>query len=59
MDFKFELNARVGLRGSNETGIVVGRADYSADENRYLVRYKAGDSRLVEQWWQESALEAR
>jgi hypothetical protein len=54
--FLFNLNQKVRLIDSQEHGTVVGRAEYSSDENRYLIRYKAGDGRLTEVWWNESAI---
>lgn len=56
--FKFQLKQMVALDTSNETGTVVGRAEYTYAEPSYLVRYKAGDGRQVDQWWTEEALEA-
>lgn len=57
MNFKFTLNQEVTITASGETGEVIGRAEYSYAERSYLVRYKAGDDRAVEQWWTEQALE--
>ncbi|MCQ9146111.1 hypothetical protein [Ochrobactrum sp. BTU2] len=54
--WKLELGQTVTLAMSGEQGVVVGRAEYEIDEDRYLVRYKAGDGRLVENWWPESAI---
>ncbi len=54
--FKFELEATVGIKASQESGEVVARSEYSTNENQYLVRYMAGDGRAVESWWGESAL---
>lgn len=54
--FKIEMSARVKLVESDETGKVIGRAEYDFAENSYLVRYKAGDGRQVESWITESAL---
>jgi hypothetical protein len=54
--FAFELKQIVRLIESNETGTVIGRAQYVVSEASYLVRYKAGDGRQVEGWWGESAL---
>jgi hypothetical protein len=56
MNFAFELNQQVSILASNESGKVIGRAQYSTGENTYLIRYKAADGRAVEQWWGESAL---
>lgn len=54
--FEFSLGDTVAIAASGEAGKVIGRAEYAHDENSYLVRYKAGDGRAVEAWWQESAL---
>lgn len=58
--FKFGLGqiVKIGVSDSQEYGKVVGTAFYGHMENCYLLRYKAGDGRAVEQWWTESALEA-
>lgn len=56
--FKFELKAKVRIAASGEQGEIIGRAEYSTTPlPSYLVRYKAGDGRGVEQWWTEDALE--
>lgn len=55
---KYQLNQIVKLVSSEETGTIVGRAEYVSNENSYLVRYKAGDGRQVETWWSESAIQA-
>lgn len=55
--FAFSLNDNVRISCSGETGLIVGRAEYSHYDNRYLIRYKAADGRAVEDWWPESALE--
>lgn len=57
-NFAFELKDKVKLIESNETGSVIGRAEYSESANTYYFRYRAGDGRQVEAWWTESALEA-
>lgn len=57
MSFKFELGSKVKITASDEVGDVIGRAEYSAASNTYLIRYKAGDGRAVESWWNEDALE--
>lgn len=51
-----ELNTPVTINVSGETGIVIGRAEFTASENSYQVRYKAADGRAIECWWNESAL---
>jgi len=55
--FKFALNDRVKLSESEEKGTVIGRAEYVHCESNYLIRYRAGDGRLIESWWTESAIE--
>jgi hypothetical protein len=57
MPFKRELGDIVTLDHSGESGQVIGRAEYDTAEPSYLIRYKAGDGRQVEQWWSESAIE--
>lgn len=54
--FKFEIGDRVELTESNESGSVIGRAEFEHAENTYYVRYRAGDGRQVECWWGESAI---
>lgn len=39
-----------------EIGKVVARAEYLNGQDKYLVRYKAGDHRMVETWWDNDAL---
>lgn len=53
-EFKFSIRDRVKLALSGEAGIVVGRAQYQAAENGYLVRYVAADGRQVETWFGSS-----
>lgn len=56
--FKFFLGQLVSLAANPlETGTVIGRAEYQNNENNYLVRYRASDGRVVEQWWGESAFQ--
>ncbi|WP_186191021.1 hypothetical protein [Burkholderia gladioli] len=57
MAFKFNLGDSVEISASGEIGSVIGRADYTADENRYFLRYKAADGTASESWWAEGALE--
>jgi seryl-tRNA(Sec) selenium transferase len=54
--FKFELNQEVKIFRSNESGVIIGRAEYVSGLNNYFVRYVAADGRAVEAWWQEDAL---
>jgi hypothetical protein len=56
MSFKFDLSQEVTVDVSGESGVITGRAEYTADENMYRLRYKAADGRGVENWWPESAL---
>jgi len=56
--FAFGLRQLVGLVGSDERGTVIGRADYAENGRSYLVRYRAGDGRMTEAWWNEPALAA-
>lgn len=56
--FKYENSDSVKITASEEAGIVIARADYECCDNQYLIRYKAGDGRAVEQWWTETAIEA-
>jgi hypothetical protein len=56
--FKFEIGQQVKLVWSDECGQVIGRAEYSAGEALYQIRYRAGDKRQTEAWWGESAVEA-
>lgn len=57
-NFSFDLKQVVKISESGETGTIIGRAEYTLQENQYLLRYKAADGRATEQWWAESALEA-
>ena len=54
--FKFMLGEQATITASGEGGEIIGRAQYKAAENSYLLRYRAGDGRAVEAWWCESAL---
>ena len=54
--FEFALKERVKLQLSDETGCVIGRAEYTNSGNSFLVRYKAGDGRQVESWIAADAL---
>jgi len=55
-EFKFCNGDKVMIECSGEEGVILGRAEYSTSENQYYLRYKAGDGRAVDSWWQESAL---
>jgi hypothetical protein len=56
--FLYEMKATVKMTESNEQGAVIGRAEYQDHVNSYLVRYRAGDGRQSEGWFDESAIEA-
>jgi hypothetical protein len=56
--FRYELDQTVRLPLSDESGIVIGRAQYTDANNNYLVRYRSGDGRQVECWHTELAIEA-
>lgn len=53
--FQFNLGDDVRV-SANETGQVIGRAEYLHAEPSYYVRYTAADGRRVEAWWGDSAL---
>lgn len=55
-DFKFQFGDSAMITVSNEVGIIIGRAQYVASENSYLVRYSQS-GKAVETWWGDSALE--
>lgn len=54
--FEFKLKDKVSLE-SGEAGVVIGRAHFVDSNPQYQVRYKAGDGRMIESWWYESALQ--
>lgn len=56
--FAFKLDQTVTIAASGETGVIIGRSEYTTAENNYYIRYRAADGRATEQWWQESALKA-
>jgi hypothetical protein len=56
--FKFALGLKIKMVPSGERGEIMGRAEYvERTEPMYFLRYVAGDGRLTEDWWSESALE--
>ncbi len=58
--FKFELGEEVQLVMSGESGVIIGRAEYSeCTIPSYFIRYKSADGRQVEDWWKESAIIAK
>lgn len=57
--YRFTLGQDVVIAASGETGVIVGRAEYTNSSNSYFVRYKASDGRATEAWWTEDALTVR
>jgi hypothetical protein len=55
--YEFAMNQKVTLL-SGERGHIIGRAEYQHSCPSFLVRYKAGDGRLVESWWVADAMKA-
>jgi len=56
--FKFSLSQQVKMTESDESGKVIGRAEYTDRGPQYYIRYKAGNGGQVETWWGEEALVA-
>lgn len=56
--FKFELGQKVKVSISGESGFVKGRAEYEDGPNQIFIHYLAADGRAVDDWFQESELEA-
>ncbi|PDT77221.1 hypothetical protein [Bradyrhizobium sp. C9] len=56
--FLYEMKSTVKMVESNEQGTVIGRAEFESHCNSYQVRYRAGDGRQVEAWFDEPAIEA-
>jgi hypothetical protein len=58
--FKFDIGTRATLTesGGTEEGRIIGQARFEHSENQYLIRYRAGDGRQTDAWWDESAMAA-
>jgi len=56
MIFKFNMGEVVQIVCSGEVGQIVARAEYVSGNRQYLLRYKAGDGRAVEAWWDQEAV---
>lgn len=56
--FKYELSTPVEILISGEAGHVKARAEYVTNANAYLVHYKAADGRAVDNWFDESEIQA-
>lgn len=54
--FLYDLGEKLTIVCSGEEGVVVARSDSASHCDQYLLRYKAGDGRAVEAWWDEPAL---
>ncbi|MBL4761707.1 MAG: hypothetical protein JKY93_03295 [Gammaproteobacteria bacterium] len=52
-----KIGEKVKLTESNESGTVIGRAQYQHGEDCYYVRYCGATGTQVEQWWDKSAIE--
>jgi hypothetical protein len=53
---EWSVGSLTAMRAPIEAGDVIGRVEYISDENRYLVRYRGGDGKQVEEFIPESAL---
>jgi hypothetical protein len=56
--FEFEIGSVVVITASGVTGTVVGRTEYVASENSYLVRYGPAERDPSEAWCSESSIRA-
>ncbi|WP_243612959.1 hypothetical protein [Shimia aestuarii] len=56
MKFTYELDQRVRLLMTEETGVIIGRAEYQTGPNNYYVAYKAADGRQMCAWWEENLI---
>ena len=57
MSFKFELDQKVRLKVSGETGVVIGRADYVNSFPQCYVHFKDGNGCAKSEWFYENQLE--
>lgn len=57
-EYKYELRSHVKINVTGEDGFIVARCDSTSCQDRYCIRYKAGDGRCVEIWWDEEVIEA-
>lgn len=48
---EFQLGDDVRLAMSNETGKVIGKAEYLYESRKYFVQYVAAEGRQVEGWF--------
>ena len=55
--FKFNIGDRVKLTESGEEGVVIGRAEYRYATDSFLILYKSGCGRQVENWWNVEFIE--
>ncbi|CNL62227.1 hypothetical protein OP862_02155 [Yersinia massiliensis] len=54
--FTFNLNQKVEAIVSGEMGHIKARAEYTKNENHYLLHMKAGDGRAVDRWLAEGEI---
>ena len=54
----FGFDEQVRIVCSGEMGVVVGYAQFKNHTDQALVRYRAGDGRAVEAWWDVDALQS-
>lgn len=54
--FKFQLGQGISIIVSEESGEIIGRAEYSHMQPNYFVRFKDSTGRAREEWWTEDAL---
>jgi len=53
---KFELEERVSMVESGESGMVIGTAEFMFSEEQYQIRYCNGQACQIEAWFAESGL---
>ena len=58
-EFEYEIGDRVCLKETNESGEIIGRAQYEMYPNSYLIRYKAADGRQVTFWWDVDSIDEK
>ena len=57
MKMKFDLNETVKLVASEETGVVVGRAQNVSNQDEYLIRYRTAVGCQMKGWMAECDIE--
>ena len=57
-EFKYSIGDRVKMVESEESGAIVGRAEYAhTDSKSYHVRYADANGVQSKQWWEEQDIE--